>query len=187
MNFVELLLVAAAASMDVFAVSISSGLCMPRATWKNMLTFGCWFGAFQALMPLLGYALASAFAEHIIAWDHWIALVLLGLLGANMIRESLGKKKADCSVCTSYGAAKMLPLAIATSVDALVMGVSFAFLQVNIWLAVSFIGMISFLAGMAGVKIGNAFGARLKSYSEIIGGVILILIGLKIFIEHVFF
>ena len=155
---------------------------MAKMSWKKGIIVGLWFGGFQALMPLIGYLLGAQFESKITAFDHWIAFILLGLIGGNMIREGVSgdEEKTDDSVSIK----SMLPLAIATSIDALAVGVTFAFLRVNIAYAVSFIGVITFLLSTVGVKVGNVFGARYKSKAEIAGGVILILMGLKILIEH---
>ena len=175
-------------SMDAFAVSICKGLCMRKVTVKKAGIVGLYFGAFQAGMPLLGYALGVQFQDRITALDHWIAFVLLGLIGTNMIREALSKGEEDC-VCPTdekeeLGAKNMLLLAVATSIDALAVGVTFAFLKVQIIPAVSFIGIITFSLSAAGVKIGNVFGVRYKSKAELAGGIILILMGTKILLEH---
>ena len=183
MSILELFLVAVALSMDAFAVAVCKGLAMPKVTLKKSSIVGAWFGGFQGLMPLIGWLLGTQFADYITAFDHWIALVLLGFIGINMIREALGKdddEEADCSLCCK----KMLPLAIATSIDALAVGVTFAFLQVNIIWAVLFIGVVTFTLSALGVKIGNIFGLRYKSKAELCGGVILVLMGVKILLEH---
>ena len=178
----ELFIIAVGLSMDALAVAICKGLSMAKMSWKKGIIVGLWFGGFQALMPLIGYLLGAQFESKITAFDHWIAFILLGLIGGNMIREGVSgdEEKTDDSVSIK----SMLPLAIATSIDALAVGVTFAFLRVNIAYAVSFIGVITFLLSTVGVKIGNVFGARYKSKAEIAGGVILILMGLKILIEH---
>jgi len=182
MTLIELFLVAVGLSMDAFAVAVCKGLAMPKVTVKKCSIVGVWFGGFQGLMPLIGWLLGTQFKDYITAYDHWIALILLSFIGVNMIREALNKdeEEADCSLCCK----KMLPLAIATSIDALAVGVTFAFLQVNILWAVSFIGVITFLLSCLGVKIGNIFGLRYKSKAEICGGVILILMGVRILLEH---
>ena len=161
---------------------------MRKVTVKKAGIVGLYFGAFQAGMPLLGYALGVQFQDRITALDHWIAFVLLGLIGTNMIREALSKGEEDC-VCPTdekeeLGAKNMLLLAVATSIDALAVGVTFAFLKVQIIPAVSFIGIITFSLSAAGVKIGNVFGVRYKSKAELAGGIILILMGTKILLEH---
>ena len=182
MSTYELFIIAVGLSMDALAIAICKGLSMAKMSWRKGIIVGLWFGGFQALMPLIGYLLGAQFESKITAFDHWIAFILLGLIGGNMIREGVSgdEEKTDDSVSIK----SMLPLAIATSIDALAVGVTFAFLRVNIVYAVSFIGVITFLLSTVGVKVGNVFGARYKSKAEIAGGVILILMGLKILIEH---
>ena len=182
MSTYELFIIAVGLSMDALAVAICKGLSMAKMSWRKGIIVGLWFGGFQALMPLIGYLLGAQFESKITAFDHWIAFILLGLIGGNMIREGVSgdEEKTDDSVSIK----SMLPLAIATSIDALAVGVTFAFLRVNIVYAVSFIGVITFLLSTVGVKVGNVFGARYKSKAEIAGGVILVLMGLKILIEH---
>ena len=183
MGIPELIITAIALSMDAFAVSICKGLAMKRVTFKEMAIVGLWFGGFQALMPLIGYFLGSAFEKYIVAVDHWIAFTLLALIGVLMIKESGDKddEKADASL----GLKTMLLMAIATSIDALAVGVSYGILpNINIWVAISSIGIITFLLCMLGVYIGNVFGAKYKSKAELTGGIILILIGAKILLEH---
>ena len=185
MDLVTLLLLAVGLSADAFAVSICKGLAMPKITWKECLIVGVWFGGFQALMPLIGYVLGSAFESYITKIDHWIAFVLLVFIGVNMIREAFSDEEEQTS--TSFGAKTMLLMAIATSIDALAVGITFAFLEVNIWLAILIIGCTTFVFSAAGVKIGNVFGNKYKAKAEIVGGIILIAIGCKILIEHLFF
>ena len=182
MDIWTLLVLAIGVSMDAFAVSICKGLAMKQIKFKHMLIVGLWFGGFQALMPLIGYFLGIQFETYITAYDHWIAFILLALIGGNMIKETLSNEEetADASLAVKI----MLVLAIATSIDALALGVTFAFLQVNIWEAVSFIGVVTFLFSVAGLKIGNVFGTKYKSQAEFVGGVILILLGIKILLEH---
>lgn len=182
MGLLELFVLAVGLSMDAFAVSICKGLAMEKINWKKAALVGGWFGGFQALMPLIGYLLGSGFKDYITSIDHWIAFVLLALIGANMIKEALGKneEKAD----DSLGAKAMLVLAVATSIDALAVGITFAFLSVSIVEAVLLIGATTFFISCAGVKIGNVFGTRYKSKAEFAGGVILILLGLKILLGH---
>ena len=183
MSFSELLLIAVGLSMDAFAVSICKGLATKKVGVKHMLIVGLWFGGFQALMPLIGYFLGSTFEEYITRFDHWVAFVLLALIGGNMIREALSGEEEKAN--DSLGVREMLTLAVATSIDALAVGVTFALLPgVNIAAAVSFIGVITFVISAAGIKVGNAFGTKCKSKAELAGGVILILIGLKILLEH---
>lgn len=183
MSISELLLIAVGLSMDAFAVSICKGLATKKVGVKHMLIVGLWFGGFQALMPLIGYFLGSTFEEYITRFDHWVAFVLLALIGGNMIREALSGEEEKAN--DSLGVREMLTLAVATSIDALAVGVTFALLPgVNIAAAVSFIGVITFVISAAGIKVGNAFGSKCKSKAELAGGVILVLIGLKILLEH---
>lgn len=185
MSLFELFLIAVGLSMDAFAVAICKGLATGRVKLGQMVIVGLWFGIFQALMPLIGYLLGVNFSTLIQSIDHWIAFVLLGLIGANMIREALGGDEECCNEeDASYSIRAMLPLAIATSIDALAVGVSFAFLSVDIVPAVSFIGVCTFILSAFGVKIGSVFGLRFKKKAEIAGGVILILMGAKILLEH---
>jgi putative Mn2+ efflux pump MntP len=148
-----------------------------------MLVVGLWFGSFQGLMPLIGYLLGSSFESYITAFDHWVAFVLLCLIGISMIRSAISKQEEE-SLDSSLSVKAMFPLALATSIDALAVGVTFAFLGVNILTAVAFIGLITFLFSMTGVKIGNQFGVKYKSKAELVGGIILILMGCKILAEH---
>ena len=185
MSLVELFLIAVGLSMDAFAVSVCKGLSTPRVRAGNMLVTGLWFGFFQALMPAAGYLLGVRFSSLIQSVDHWIAFVLLSFIGANMIREAMKDEDEECDDNgASYSVKVMFPLAVATSIDALAVGVSFAFLSVDIAPAVVFIGLCTFVLSAAGVKIGAVFGSRFKSRAEILGGVILILMGLKILLEH---
>ena len=182
MGLLELFILAAGLSMDAFAVSVCKGLAMPKITLKRTLTVGLWFGGFQALMPAAGYLLGVQFRDKITAVDHWIAFILLGLIGANMIKEACS---GDCEEENeSLDIRTMFLLAVATSIDALAVGITFAFLDVHLLAAVSFIGIITFTLSAAGVKIGNVFGTRYKAKAELAGGVILILLGLKILLEH---
>ena len=181
MGLMELILTATGLSMDAFAVSICKGLALRKMEWSRALLCGIWFGVFQGLMPLIGFFAGSHFAKAVSGVDHWIVFIVLSLIGGNMIREALGK---DEDVDPSFGIAGMFLLAVATSIDALAVGVSFAFLKMNIWTSAITIGCITFFISTAGVKIGNAFGTRYKSKAELAGGTILILIGLKILIEH---
>ena len=223
MGLLELFILAIGLSMDAFAVSICKGLALPKLNLKSAGIVGLWFGAFQALMPLIGYLLGVNFRSYIVSIDHWIAFVLLALIGANMIKEALsdddeeeeaeirnlkrGPEERTIGVCSLdscsisptgqvalsrgdngikeiLGFKTMFLLAVATSIDALAMGVTFAFLNVNIIPAISFIGVVTFTCSAIGVKIGNVFGLKYKSKAEIAGGVILILLGCKILIEH---
>ena len=183
MTFFELFLIGIGLSMDAFAVSVCKGLSMQRIDKKYTLCIGLFFGGFQALMPLLGYFLGSRLAGSIERFDHWIAFLLLAFIGFNMIRESREEVKEE-QTFAGVNFKELIVLAIATSIDALAVGVTFAFLQVKIVPAVTIIGCTTFVLSLAGVYVGNVFGARYKSRAELTGGVILILIGLKILLEH---
>lgn len=182
MSLVELFILAVGLSMDAFAVSICKGLSLGKISKKHMAIAGAWFGGFQALMPLIGYFLGSFFADMITKYAHWIAFVLLVIIGGNMIKEALGE---DEKVDASMGVKEMFLLAVATSIDALAVGVTFAFLKVAIVPAVSFIGCVTFVCSAIGVKIGSIFGSKYRSKAELCGGIILILIGLKILLEGI--
>lgn len=182
MRFPELFILAVGLSMDAFAVSICKGLSIRALMPRHAVIVGLWFGAFQALMPLIGWLLGASFADKIAAVDHWIAFILLSLIGGNMIKEALGKDEEDCD--PSLAPMTMLLLAVATSIDALAVGVTFAFLRVEILPAIALIGVCTFIISAAGVKVGNVFGTRYKSKAELFGGVVLVLIGLKILLEH---
>ena len=182
MSLIELFLIAVGLSMDAFAVSICKGLSVRKAEIKHSLIVGAYFGGFQALMPAIGYVLGRQFESLITSVDHWIAFVLLGIIGGNMIREALKGEQEELD--DSFTFRTMLPLAIATSIDALAMGVTFAFLQVQIVPAVLFIGVITFVLSAIGLKMGNVFGAKYKSRAELFGGVVLVLMGIKILLEH---
>lgn len=191
MGFGELLLLAIGVSMDAFAVSICKGLAMKKATLKAGLTCGVWFGGFQALMPLIGFFLGYLFADAIEAFDHWVAFILLGIIGANMLKEAFA---CDCECCEGHDAdfsvKTMFVMAVATSIDALAVGVSLAMAGLpvfgfdGIFSAVIQIGLCTCLFCTAGVKIGNVFGSRYEKKAQMAGGVILILLGLKILLEH---
>jgi len=182
MSILDLFILAVGLSMDAFAVSVCKGLSLGKIKPKHMCIAGAWFGGFQALMPLIGYFLGSFFAEMIEKYDHWVAFVLLAIIGGNMIKESFDK---DEKVDSSMDVKSMLLLAIATSIDALAVGVTFAFLQVQIVPAVSFIGVITFIFSALGVKIGSLFGTKYKSKAELFGGIVLVLIGIKILLEGI--
>lgn len=183
MKLLDLILTAIALSMDAFAVSVGKGLCAPRVRLRHCLTCGVYFGGFQALMPLLGYYLCTSFARYITRFDHWIAFVLLALIGANMLREAFSEEEEN--VDASFGVKTMLVMAVATSIDALATGVTFAMMEgTNIWLAITIVGSTTFLFSAIGVRIGSVFGAKYRFGAEVLGGVILILMGLKILIEH---
>ncbi|MCD8123137.1 MAG: manganese efflux pump MntP family protein [Clostridiales bacterium] len=185
MSLIELFIIAVGLSMDAFAVSVCKGLSMQRINWKNAIIIGLYFGGFQMLMPLTGYTLGIRFREAITAYDHWIAFILLGIIGINMIRESRDPEDATCTPTVHM--AEMLILAVATSIDALAVGVTFAFLQVRIAPAILFIGATTFTLSVFGVKVGTVFGNRYQSRAEFAGGLILVLMGCKILIEHLFF
>jgi len=184
MSTLSLFILAAALSMDAFAVSVCKGLAMKRVSVKNALIIGLWFGGFQALMPAIGYLLGTQFNQYITSIDHWIAFVLLSFIGISMIKEAISTKDEEEETNPSLSVKIMFLLAVATSIDALAVGVTFAFLKVQIIPAVSFIGTITFLLSIVGVKVGNVFGTRYKAKAEIAGGIILILIGVKILLEH---
>lgn len=183
MGLLELFLIAVGLSMDAFAVSVCKGLSVGRVKPGHYVIIGAWFGGFQALMPLVGYLLGSALEQYITAFDHWVAFVLLAFIGGNMIKE--GVSGDEEKVNDSFSAKTMAVLAVATAIDALAVGVTFALLpDVNIVAAVCFIGAITFVLSAVGLKVGNIFGVRYKSRAEIAGGVILVLMGLKILLEH---
>lgn len=168
--------------MDSFAVSICKGLAMKKMNFKKGIIIGIYFGAFQAIMPIIGYFLGINFQNVIVSIDHWIAFILLGGIGANMLKEAFSKEDENFDDNVDFKT--MIVLAIATSIDALAVGITFAFLQVNIILAVSIIGMVAFTLSIIGVKLGNVFGNKYEKKAEILGGIILILMGGKILIEH---
>ena len=186
MGFIELFLLGVGLSMDAFAVSVCKGLAMKKATLKSQMTCGLWFGGFQALMPLIGFFLGAMFADAIKSFDHWIAFGLLALIGANMLKEALEK---ECDCCEEHNAdmsvKTMFVMAVATSIDALAVGISLAMAgDVNIWAAIALIGVTTCVLSALGVKIGNIFGSRYEKKAEFAGGVILILLGVKILLEH---
>jgi len=181
MGVIEIILIGVGLAMDAFAVSICKGLSMPKMEWKKAGIIGMYFGGFQALMPVIGYFLGVGFEDKIKSIDHWIALILLSIIGINMIREAFSAEdEADDKIDFKT----MIILAIATSIDALTVGVTFAFLSVNIWFSIVVIGIITFIMSIIGVKIGNVFGDKYKSKAEITGGIILILLGIKVLLEH---
>lgn len=184
MTFFELFLIGIGLSMDAFAVSICKGLSMQKIDKKYTLCIGLFFGGFQALMPLTGYLLGSRFSGYIERFDHWIAFVLLALIGFNMIKESREEEEEEEKTYAGVNFKELLILAVATSIDALAVGVSFAFLGVHIAPAVTLIGCTTFVLTLVGVWVGNLFGSRYKSRAELTGGIILILIGVKILLEH---
>ena len=186
MGIGELLLLAVGVSMDAFAVSICKGLAMKKATLKASMTCGLWFGGFQALMPTLGFFLGTLFAAAIQAIDHWVAFVLLAFIGGNMLKEAFAK---DCDCCEDQNAdlsvKTMFVMAVATSIDALAVGISLAMAgNVNIWLAALFIGLCTCGFSAVGVKIGNVFGSKFEKKAQMAGGFILVILGLKILLEH---
>lgn len=181
MQLWELFVIAVGLSADAFAVAICKGLSVKKIEKKHALIVGLYFGGFQAFMPLIGYFLGSKFQSLIAEIDHWLALILLAAIGINMIKESF----EDCDeLDASFSFRSMLPMAVATSIDALAVGITFAFLNVNIIPAVSFIGVITFILSAIGLVIGNRFGARFKSKAELLGGIVLVLMGVKIVLEH---
>lgn len=181
MSLFELLIIAVGVSMDAFAIAICKGLSVQNAQPRHLIITGLWFGGAQAIMPLLGFVLGIQFSSFITRIDHWLTFILLGLIGLNMILES---RKEIKDLNASFAPKVMLPLAIADSIDALAVGVSFAFLRVDILPAVMLIGICTFLFSAIGVKIGNVFGSRYKSRAEVVGGVILILMGTFILLDH---
>lgn len=181
MHALELFIIGVGLSMDAFAVSVCKGLSVRKATLKHSAIVGLYFGGFQALMPTLGFFLGKQFEQFITSIDHWVAFALLAFIGVNMLIEA---KKAPEEQIASFAFKVMFPLAIATSIDALAVGITFAFLDVNIWIADLIIGSTTFLFSAVGIKIGNVFGAKYKSKAEIAGGIILIAMGIKILLEH---
>lgn len=188
MNLVELLILAVGLAMDAFAVAVCKGLSIRKISVKHPVVVGLYFGIFQAAMPLIGYFLGKQFSDKISAIDHWVAFILLGIIGVNMIRGSIKEEEEEDCGCgeadNSLNVKGMLVLAVATSIDALAVGITFAFLKVNIFMATSFIGIVTFLISAAGVVIGNIFGGKLKSKAEMAGGIILVCLGTKILLEH---
>ena len=180
MSLLEIFLIGVGLAMDAFAVSICKGLSYKEMSWKKALLPGVYFGVFQALMPIIGYFLGSRFKNIIESYDHWVAFGFLLVIGIGMIKESREEAKADSSLTFK----SMVPLAVATSIDALAVGISFGIMDVNIWLAAGMIGITTFVISTLGFKVGNMFGAKFKSGAEILGGIILILIGVKILLEH---
>ena len=184
MGFIELVLIAVGLSMDAFAVAVCKGLSVQKLKGKHYLAVGLWFGGFQALMPTLGYLLGTTFEKYITSVDHWVAFVLLCLIGGNMLKEGFSREEEKAENA-SFGFKDRLLLAVATSVDALAVGITFALLpEVNIFSAVGLIGLTTCCLSALGLKVGNIFGLKYKSKAEIAGGIILILIGVKILLEH---
>lgn len=187
MSLATLFITAVGLSMDAFAVAVCKGLAVKKAGIKQMVLAGLWFGGFQAMMPAIGYLFGSTLRVYVEKYDHWIAFIMLGLIGANMIKEALSKEEKEESSSSSMRAKDMFTLAVATSIDALIVGIGFAFLpkeDMNIVAAVSFIGITTFILSAVGIKIGNIFGLKFKKKAELTGGIILILMGLKILLEH---
>lgn len=186
MSYLELFLIGVGLSMDAFAVAICQGLCMPKLNWRHTITIALFFGGFQALMPFTGWLLGSQFAGYIQSIDHWVAFVLLVLIGGNMVREALSpdEEEVACAIAAKLDYRQLFMMAVATSIDALAVGVTFAFLEVTIVPAISIIGCTTFCISIAGVVVGNFFGARYKKRAELSGGIILILLGVKILLEH---
>jgi len=191
MSLAALFILAVGLAMDAFAVSICKGLCVKKAGLRECGLAGIYFGGFQALMPLLGYILGVKFKDYIVSFDHWVAFILLGLIGFNMIKESREKEEVSCEIypegADPFSPKSMLPMAVATSIDALAVGVTLAFLNVKILPAITFIGVVTFLISAIGIRIGNIFGVRYKSKAEFAGGMILIGMGIKILLEHLGF
>ena len=187
MSIFEIILMAVALAMDAFAVAICKGLATNKVQIKHMVVVGAWFGIFQALMPFIGCTIGAAFLSYIEAVDHWIAFILLGCIGGNMIKESLSKEEeCDCTDA-SLSFKVMLTMAVATSIDALAVGISLAMAgNVNIWVAMALIGIVTFAMSAVGVKIGNVFGSRYEKKAEAVGGFILIGLGIKVLIDHCF-
>ena len=182
MGLIELCILSIGLAMDAFAVSVCKGLSMKRMKWKNAIIIGAYFGYFQALMPALGYLLGYNFQDRISNIDHWIAFILLGVIGINMIKEALSKENDVHNDSVKFK--EMIVLAIATSIDALAVGITFAFLNVNLILAISLIGIITFIISVLGVKVVNIFGDKYEKKAEFAGGIILIFLGIKILVEH---
>ncbi len=187
MGFIELFILAVGLSMDAFAVSVCKGLSMKKANVKGMALCGIWFGGFQALMPLIGFWLGSLFARQIVAVDHWIAFALLAFIGLNMLKEAFSSEnnESDSNKNSDFSVKTMFAMAVATSIDALAVGVSLAMAGgVNIWTSIALIGIITFALSAIGVKIGSIFGDKFEKKAQAAGGVILILLGIKILLEH---
>lgn len=182
MGIIEIFFIGIGLAMDAFAVSVCKGLSMKKINWNKAIIIALYFGIFQALMPIIGYLLGSTFETLVKSIDHWISFILLVLIGGNMIREALEKEKN--TIDDSINFKTMIILAIATSIDALTIGITFAFLKTNIFLASLLIGLITFIMSLVGVTIGNKFGDKYDKIAEITGGIILILLGLKILLEH---
>ena len=184
---IEILLISVSVAMDAFAVSIGKGLTVTRVRPVDVIKTALWFGGFQALFPLLGFFAANTFSKYVTAVDHWIIFALLAFIGGNMIREAFGEEEENSRETAQFDWRHMLPLAVACSIDAFAVGVSFAFMQVNIWFAVIVIGVVTGAFSAAGLYIGRVFGARWQKPAQIAGGAVLVLIGLKVLLEHLGF
>ena len=184
---IEILLISVSVAMDAFAVSIGKGLTVTRVRPVDVIKTALWFGGFQALFPLLGFFAANTFSKYVTAVDHWIIFALLAFIGGNMIREAFGEEEENSRETTQFDWRHMLPLAVACSIDAFAVGVSFAFMQVNIWFSVIVIGVVTGAFSAAGLYIGRVFGARWQMPAQIAGGAVLVLIGLKVLLEHLGF
>ena len=186
MTLFELFIIAVGLSMDAFAVAICKGLSVKSLKPKHMIIVGIYFGAFQGLMPLAGYFLGKQFESYITKFDHWIAFVLLALIGANMLKEAFSKEcDCECENSADFSVKTMLTMAIATSIDALAIGISLSLAgNVNIWIAITFIGVTTCLLSAIGVKIGSIFGDKFEKKAQVLGGAVLIILGLKILLEH---
>lgn len=182
MGILEIILLGIGLAMDAFAVSICKGLSMKRMNWKNAIIIAFYFGVFQAIMPVIGYFLGTTFENFVTAVDHWIAFILLSFIGGNMIKESFNSEDEDKNDRVDFKT--MIVLAIATSIDALAVGITFAFFDVNVIVAVSIIGVITFFISLLGVKVGNKFGDKYQNKAELMGGILLVLLGIKILVEH---
>lgn len=182
MGILEVILLGIGLAMDAFAVSICKGLSMKRMNWKNAMIIAFYFGVFQAIMPAIGYFLGTTFESFVTAIDHWIAFILLSFIGGNMIKESFNSEDEDKNDRVDFKT--MIVLAIATSIDALAVGITFAFFDVNVIVAVSIIGVITFFISLLGVKVGNKFGDKYQNKAELMGGILLVLLGIKILVEH---
>lgn len=184
---IEILLISVSVAMDSFAVSIGKGLTVTRVRPVDVIKTALWFGGFQALFPLLGFFAANTFSKYVTAVDHWIIFALLAFIGGNMIREAFGEEEENSQETAQFDWRHMLPLAVACSIDAFAVGVSFAFMQVNIWFSVIVIGVVTGAFSAAGLYIGRVFGARWQKPAQIAGGAVLVLIGLKVLLEHLGF
>ena len=184
---IEILLISVSVAMDAFAVSIGKGLTVTRVRPVDVITTALWFGGFQALFPLLGFFAANTFSKYVTAVDHWIIFALLAFIGGNMIREAFGEEEENSRETAQFDWRHMLPLAVACSIDAFAVGVSFAFMKVNIWFSVIVISVVTGAFSTVGLYIGRVFGARWQKPAQIAGGAVLVLLGLKVLLEHLGF